>query len=403
MRVSTEPERRLLAHLGDPQRGLRVVHVTGSKGKGTTSAMIAAGLARAGLRVGRYGSPHVVRIHERVVIDGVEVGDLLLAEGLERAFQAREALVAADREFEPTWFDVMTAAALWIFREAGVAWVVAEVGLGGRLDSTNVLDGEVCVITNVELEHTAVLGATRAAIAAEKAGILKPGCSLVTGLGVGDEGGEVVARRAAELGVRVRRPTWAELEASTGLLEANRSLAALALDELGVRGVGDASGRPLGAHLLDARALAAARLPGRLQRFVVRGVPVLVDGAHTPVSVRSVLAELRGDPTLTGRPVVVLGLACDKDLDGILKALLPAAERLVCTSVGSELHRTPEEISGAATALGATASAVATPRRALDSALEVACGRWVLVVGSLYLAGAVLPHLAHPHLDASDT
>lgn len=389
MRVSTDPERRLLERMGDPHLGLRVVHVTGSKGKGSTSALVAAGLQAAGLRVGRYASPHVERLQERIVIDGYEVDDVLLADGLERALEAREALTPLPEE--PTWFDVLTAAALWIFRQARVEWVVAEVGLGGRLDSTNVLVAEVCVITNIELEHAAVLGGTLEAIASEKAGILKPGCTLVTGTSPDEPAGRTIAARAAELGCEVVRPRG---RPST-ILQGNLELARLVLDVLGRRGFLGSDGRPLGARWLDApETIARARLPARLERFELGGVPVVLDGAHTPASVRAVAAELSRDASLPGRAKVVLGMARDKDLDGILKALAPLADRVFCTSVGTDLHRTAAELVDRARELGLAAEPVAPPAAALERALDSARGGgWVLVVGSLHLAGAVRPHL----------
>lgn len=390
MRVTTEPECALLAELGVDPKKFRVVHVAGSKGKGSTAALIAAALTHAGLRVGRYGSPHVERIHERVVLDGVEVADATLAAALERALDARERVAA----LEPTWFDVVTAAALDVFAGERVDWLVAEVGLGGRLDSTNVLDGDVCVITNIELEHTAVLGGTRALIAAEKAGILKRGSTLVTGVAPHDEAGGVLAERAAELGVPVLRPAWAERGERVSIERANGDLARLVLAELGRRGHRGAGGTVLSAALLDDEAVRRAQLPGRAERFFVDGTTVVLDGAHTPGSVRAVLRDLAEDPSLAGAPIAVLGTARDKDLGGILKALAPAVEMLVGTSVGSELHRTPDQIVELATAAGIAVKKAATPEDALNQALALARReRWVLVIGSLHLAGAIRPCL----------
>lgn len=393
MRVSTDPARALSERLGAPHGRLRVVHVTGSKGKGSTSALIAAGLRASGLRVGRYGSPHVERINERVVIDGREIADATLAEGLERALAAREQVVAADPAVEPTWFDVVTAAALWCFERERVEWLVAEVGLGGRLDSTNILRGEVCVLTNVELEHTQVLGDTRALIAREKAGILKPGSTLVTSLAVGDEAGAVAAARAAELGCSVLRPPWAGGTPPPSVERANRDLAELVLDELGRRAVRG----PLGAvhrGLLTDEVCAAARLPGRRERFLVAGRPLVLDGAHTPGSIAALLRELEHDPQLAGRPLVaVVGLARDKDHAAILKALAGRAERVICTSVGTALARTADELRLELEAVGARGEALTPPCAAVDRAIELAGQGWVLVTGSLHLAGAVRAHL----------
>jgi len=396
MRVSTDPARALLARLGEPHAGLRVVHVTGSKGKGSTSALVAAGLTRAGLRVGRYASPHVERLNERVVIDGAEVADELLYAALGHALDAREALVAERPDVDPTWFDVMTAAALLCFRWAGVEWIVAEVGLGGRLDSTNVLDGEVCVITNIELEHVAVLGDTHFAIATEKAGIVKRGSTLVSGVPSGSEADRAIAARAAELGVPVRRPleSAGRVEPDT-VAGRNLCVARAVLAELGARGVKARDGARLAASLLDSETAAGAALPGRQERFSMGAVAVVLDGAHTPASVAAALADLGRDPALRARPVVVLGLARDKDLGGILKHLAAVAERLISTSVGTDLHRTAAEIAEAAEAAGVVAESATPPRASLELALgrARASGAWVLVIGSLYLAGALRPDL----------
>ncbi len=387
MRVSLDPVRDLLERLGTPHSGPHVVHVAGSKGKGSVAALVAAGLARAGKRVGVDASPHVERMNERVTLDGVAVDDEALAAALERVLDVRaRATSEGSAGRDATWFDTVTAAALFVFAEARVDWIVAECGLGGRLDSTNVLDGDVCAITNIELEHTVVLGDTRAKIAAEKAGILKPGCALVTPLEPGDEAGDVIAARAAELGVPVSRPP----SDPASLEERNARLARLALDVLGRRGHTGIDG-----SLLDAAAGERARLPGRMERWTRAGVTVVLDGAHTPASTRAVLEDLKRDPGLPGPPVVVLALALEKDLPGVLKALSGTADRVFCTSVGGPLHRTPEEIEGLALAAGLAAETVAVPRVALDRALGVAAagGRWVLAIGSLYLAGELRPTL----------
>jgi dihydrofolate synthase/folylpolyglutamate synthase len=386
MRVSLDPVRDLLERLGNPHQGPHVVHVAGSKGKGSLAALVAAGLWRTGRRVGTYASPHVERMNERVALDGVAVDDDTLAAALERALDVRgRASEEGSAGREATWFDTVTAAALLVFAEARVDWIVAECGLGGRLDSTNVLAGDVCAITSIELEHTSVLGHTRAAIAAEKAGILVPGCALVTPLGEDDEAGAVVAAHADELGVEVFRPTREPLS----LAGHNARLARRVLDVIGRRVDGDVHG-----GRLDEAACERARLPGRMERRGRAGVPVVLDGAHTPSSVRAVLDDLEGDPGLSGRPVVVLGLAVEKDLPGILKTLCGGVDRVFCTSVGGPLHRAPEEIASEAAAAGLVAETAALPRVALDRALEVATGGgWVLALGSLYLAGELRPQL----------
>lgn len=409
-RFSVEPARDLLRRLGSPERSLRVVHLAGSKGKGSTASLVAQGLLGAGLRVGRYSSPHVERVNERVEIGGREVSDEVLAEGLTRALDALEAgRSESGAAAEATWFDVLTAAAIRILARARVEWAVVEVGLGGRLDSTNALEAELAVVTNVELEHTQVLGDTRAKIAREKAGILKPGAAALTGLPVSgsdggpDEAAAVLEERAAELGLVLLRPPRIELGGSPGAVgmeERNRELAALALDELGRRGCRGSDGRRLSGGLLDAEAVRRARLPGRMEVFEAGASrpTVVLDGAHVPGSLRALLEELRGRPGLEARPVVVLGLARDKDLGGVLKALLGEADRVLCTSVGTDLHFSAEELARGARRVGLAAETAAVPRDAYLRALEhTGPGGWVLATGSLYLAGALRPLLTSPH------
>ena len=206
MRQDLAPVSDLLEALDNPQGRFRSVHVAGTKGKGSVAGMGAGGLRSAGGRVGVYASPHVERINERLCINGIQADDGDLAEWLGRALDALEdCRVRGNDAVGATWFDTLTAAAFLGFAESGCEWVVAECGLGGRLDSTNVLLPELCILTGVELEHTEILGDTRAAIATEKAGILKAGVPLVTSLLERDEAGAPVARRAAELAVAVRK------------------------------------------------------------------------------------------------------------------------------------------------------------------------------------------------------
>lgn len=393
MRSSVDPIRDLLSKMGDPHRSWRGVHVAGTKGKGSTSSLIAAGLARAGLKVGLYTSPHVVRVNERIRIDGCDVSDEAFASALERALGARDrAAREASGGAESTWFDVLTAAAFDVFRASRVDWAVVECGLGGRLDSTNVIDGEVCVITNIDLEHTAVLGSTRAAIAAEKAGILKAGSTLVTSLSpdptrpASDDAGAVIEARAASLGCPILRP----IQRAATMLGENVDLAGLALDELGRKGVATSDARPVGRWLLDPMTIARARLPARQERFDVDGVPIVLDGAHVASSIGRVLDELAQDPELSGRPVVILALGRDKDIEAILKKLHGRADRLLCTSVTTGPLRAAELLASEALHMGLEAETASDPAHALERALELCDdGGWVLAIGSFYLAGSI--------------
>jgi len=388
MRTSLEPITGLLARLGDPQRSFRAVHVTGTKGKGTTAALIEAGMRRAGIATGLYTSPHVERVNERIRVRGVELGDDALAAALETVLGARAGAAQGSPAAESTWFDVLTATALLAFAEARAEWAVVEVGLGGRLDSTNVVHGEVCVITNIDLEHQNVLGPTRRDIAREKAGILEQGCTLVTGVRAGEAPPEddpvtVIERAAAALDVRILRPMVPEPEASA--LERNTALARLVLDELGRRGV-----RNVSASLLDSSTIDAARLPGRAERRRVGRTPVVLDAAHVASSVALLLRELSREREISSRPVVILALGRDKDAPAILKTLEGRVDRVLCTTVANGPLRDAETLAQTARTQGLVAETAADPGRALARALDLTGdGGWVLVLGSFYLAGAV--------------
>jgi dihydrofolate synthase/folylpolyglutamate synthase len=394
MRVGLEPMRDLAARLGDPQKSFRSVHVAGTKGKGSVSALIEAALAHAGLRVGRYASPHVERITERVSVQGRDVDEPRLARALDKALDAYEAArKAGTAAADATWFDLLTAAAFLIFRDAAVEWGVIEVGLGGRLDSTNIVDGEIAIVTNIALEHTEILGKTRGAIAGEKVGILKPGAVLVTTLDADDEAGRVLETRADELGTRVKRT---RLDASAPIEQVNLALAAAVLGELRRKGVSARSGEPVGAMLLDGDTRAAARLPGRMERFDVEmgpgRLPVIMDGAHVPFNIGAVLRDLALAPDLSGPCVAIVALAADKDAEGFLAELAGRASVVVCTDVpGSSRGRSPAELQALATSLGIVSEVEPDAKLALKRGLELARhgNAWLLVTGSLYLVGAL--------------
>jgi dihydrofolate synthase/folylpolyglutamate synthase len=399
MRVGLEPMQDLAWRLGDPQKSFRAIHVAGTKGKGSVSALIEAALAHAGLHVGRYASPHVERITERVSVQGHDVDETTLARALDRALDGYEAARAAGTPAaNATWFDLLTAAAFLIFREAALEWAVVEVGLGGRLDSTNIVDGEIAVVTNIALEHTEILGHTRAAIAGEKVGILKPGAMLVTTLGADDEAGRVLQARAGELGARVKRTRVA---ASAPIDAINLALAAAVLGELRRKGVNGRSGAPVGAALLDEHTRLAARLPGRMERFDLEAgskrLPVVMDGAHVPFNIGAVLRDLALDPDLSGPCVAIVALAADKDAQGFVAELGGRASTIVFTELpGSSRGRPLAGLKAIATSLGLTSEVEGDASRALKRGLELAAkaNAWLLVTGSLYLVVALRPAVA---------
>ena len=401
MRVGLEPMRDLASRLGDPEKAFRSIHVAGTKGKGSISALIEAALVRAGLRVGRYASPHVERLNERVSLDGREIDDASLARALDRALDAYEAARNAGTPAAgATWFDLLTAAAFVIFAETQREWAVVEVGLGGRLDSTNIVDGEIALVTNIELEHTEILGKTRAAIAGEKVGILKPGAALITPLGPDDEAGRVLKARADELDAPVVRPP---LAAAATIEDANVALAGAALNRLGELGVRAPAlgGAPVGAWLIDAGTRAAARLPGRMERFDVgigpRRLPVVMDGAHVPFNIAAVLRDLALAPDLSSPCVAIVALAADKDAKGFVAELARRASTVLFTDLpGSSRGRPPAELQALAASLQLTTEVEPEAKRALSRGLELAAqaNAWLIVTGSLYLIGALRPAIA---------
>lgn len=395
MHVDTRPVRDLLKRLGHPERRFRTVHVAGTKGKGSVCALVEAGLRRAGHVTGRYASPHVERVNERIVLNGREIGDEALAGSLFDALAARRDAVAAGTEGrDASWFDLWTAAAFMCFAKHHVAWAVVECGLGGLRDSTNVLDSDVAVLTNVDLEHTALLGDSREAIAREKLGILRPGRTLITGVSRDTPLGRLVGDVARSQGVRV---VHSETKHRASLLSKNIRIAddVLAL---------------LQAPRLNAAAIEDARLPGRQETFFVprqpqgasgSEVPVVLDGAHVAASLSAVLCDLRRDPRIQGPCTVVMGLGADKDMDRMLAALLSLKDRgvLVITTASRQGPpvRSPAELAREARRQGLPAFDIEDPHKALRQAIGGAyrgsTAGWVLVTGSLHVIGAVRPHL----------
>ncbi|WP_432444708.1 bifunctional folylpolyglutamate synthase/dihydrofolate synthase [Rhizobium leguminosarum] len=399
MRVDLEPMRDLARRLGDPQNGFRIVHVAGTKGKGSTCALIEAGLARAGFAVGRYASPHVMHITERVSIDGRPVGEERLADALGAALAAfKDARREATDGQGATWFDILTVSALLIFSLEGVEWAVLETGLGGRWDSTNIVQSDVAVITNIDLEHAEILGKTRAAIAFEKAGIIKRGATVVTLLPEADEAGAVVSARAEELGCAVRRPT---VPTDATIEQRNVALAGAVLDVLGTMGVmtkgASAMSEPLGEQLLDPSTIVAARLPGRLEKLAVdtiggdnAKVNVVLDGAHVPFNLAAVLSDLRQEEKYRAPCIAVMSIAEDKDAAGLLSTMTRHDMSIIFTTAGAR-SRSPEQLNTIADTLGLLSIVMLDPLEAYQEALTGAMesGAWVLVTGSLYLVGII--------------
>jgi len=403
---------RLLDALGRPDRACPVVHVAGTKGKGTTAAAVASILDAAGLRVGLYTSPHLVDVRERIRVGAGPLPDPAWVEA------ARAVDAALGPGPRPSWFELMTALALVAFRAAAVDVAVLEVGLGGRLDATNLVDPAVSVVTRIGLDHTDLLGEALEAVAAEKAAILKPGVPAVAGPG-SPEAAAVVVERARAVGgplwllgrdvhledlglgpagrrLRITTPSGArEVTAPLGPggPAANAALAVAAVERLGER---------LGRDLEPGVAPGLARLRWRGRGELLPGDPPLVlDGAHEAAAARALVAAAR--ERLGERPLILLlGVARDKDLGALLDALAPAAAEVVATASRSPRARDPERLAGAVRRRGVEATAVAGVAEALAEARRRArgLGGAVVTAGSLYVVGEVLAALGQDALAA---
>lgn len=383
-----------LRRLGDPQRSYPALHVAGTNGKGSVAAMLDACLGAAGYRVGRYTSPHLVELGERITVGGVAM--------------SREALVATADEVRAatlahgiglTFFEILTVMAFLHFARAGIDVAVVEVGLGGRLDATNVIDPLAAVITTIGLDHTEWLGETLAAIAVEKGGIIKPGRPLVLGR-IGGEAMAVLSRLAQERGApmlaagrdyRVEGGArlsfsgvgWGLRDLEVGLRGAHqRDNAATALAALGaVRSllpVDEAAVR---------QGLRSVRWPGRLE-VIDRAPLTIVDGAHNRDGIDSLTAAL---PGLTGgRPVDLLfAVMADKDWPAMVARLAPFCRSVVVTEALAP-RAAPAPAVAAAFPAACAARAEPDVGRAWELVRQRA-GRAgvVLVCGSLFLIGAL--------------
>jgi len=394
MRPGLERIETLLEALGNPERRSTLVQVAGTNGKGSVAAMLAAILKADGRRVGLYTSPHLVSFRERIRVDGEAIAEDDVADG----FDAIATLVA---RLDATMFEASTALALDHFAREAVDVAVLEVGLGGRLDATTVGTPAVTALARIDLDHQEVLGATLAAIAAEKAAIIRSGVAVSAAQA--PEAADVLVARAAavgvpllmegrELGVRVRAR---DLDAQT--LDATGPgwrLEGLRLPLLGVYQpsnalVALAAARALGVRDAACReGLARARWPGRFEVLRARDRIVVLDGAHNPAGAAALAASLTewfGDTPLT----LVFGALRDKDAPGMLAALAPRARRLIVTASSSPRAARPEALRDAAPAGAAVELADSAPE-ALALAAREPRTPILCVAGSLSLLGDVL-------------
>lgn len=377
---------RLLALLDNPHTRFPTIHVGGTSGKGSTSTMIAAILTAAGYRTGLHTSPHLQILNERYQIDGRLAPTSQLWPLLEQMWPAIEQVGRELPQFgPPSYFEAQTALAFVWLAQQGVDVAVIEVGLGGRLDATNVVPAQVAVLTNVGLDHTAILGGTVEQIATDKAGIFKPGQIVVSGA-TQPAVRAIVAARCREVGAALRwvGPPFSAEPALLGPFQHQN--AALAI----------AAARAFDLRLSDAavaKGLRRAWLPGRMEKMQDRPI-VILDGAHNPdkmAAAAQAMAALYPDQ----RRVVVLGLKSDKAVRDVLPLALRGATALVATQFGVKGLWTPipaAELAAQAQALFPDLPILVEPdaRQATRQALALAAPDDVVwVTGSLYLVGDV--------------
>lgn len=412
-----EATRRAVELLGDPQRAFRIIHITGTNGKGSTARVADALLRAHGLRTGLLTSPHLERVNERIAIDGEPVSDEAFARNYDDIapfLELVDAELEAAGERRLTFFEAFTVLAFAIMADAPVDVAVLEVGMGGTWDSTNVADGDVAVITPIALDHTNRLGSTVEAIAREKAGIIKSDAIAVSAAQP-PEALAVLEARAEEVGARLLvegRDFALEHQAVAvgGQLITVRGLAAEYIDQL-VPLLGAHQGRNAALALVAVEAflgggtqaltaqvlaegLAAVTSPGRLD--VVGAQPLVVlDAAHNPhgaAALRVALGEVFGLERVT----LVLGVLAGKDVTGVLAELEPVIDEIVVTQSTSERALPAHDLAALAVAVLGADRVLVEPElgAAVEAARESAADRdgAVVVTGSITLLGDVLGH-----------
>ncbi len=392
--------RILLSGLGEPQRQFPSVLIAGTNGKGSTAATLASILTASGVRAGLYTSPHLRRANERIRVDRMEIGDDAFASLYFRVHDAAQQLVLeGELEQLPSFFEVLTAQALLHFAETGVAIAVLEVGMGGRLDATNIVDPLLSIVTDISLDHTEWLGSTIAAIAREKAGILRPGGTLVT-LPQHPEANHVLGEVAIELAVRgvnaaaympqigagahfiqvFGEPIKADLPLAGAHQHRNAALAVAAAVELAER-----HGFPITPESIAA-GIRQTVWPGRLERIERNGAAWILDVAHNPAGAWALRAGLN---TARGEHPSTLIFSClrDKPIAEMAQILFPVFARVIFAPIHSARAAALEDLLAAAASTGTPAVAAGSVREALRLAEECTPGGEIVVSGSVYLVG----------------
>ncbi|MFO7930871.1 MAG: bifunctional folylpolyglutamate synthase/dihydrofolate synthase [Thermodesulfobacteriota bacterium] len=389
----------MLEGLGRPEKNFSCIHVAGTNGKGSIASALASILYESGCRVGLYTSPHLVRFNERICINNKNISDQAVVE----AYEAVKSAAPADRE--PTFFEYSTAMAIYSFAQAGVDWAVIETGMGGRLDATNILSPELCIISNISLEHSFYLGNTIASIAAEKGGIIKPQTPVVTGVRQ-KSAIQVIENTAAEKSAplfrrgkdfRVRRKNraesdfeftyqgidhkWTGMRSSLrGIHQLDNSALVLASCEILMR-----QGAPLTLGSIK-QGIKNVNWPGRLEILDTRPA-VIIDGAHNLIAARR-LAAFLADYARGRKVTMVIGILDDKPYRAMLKSLIPVCSRVIFTRPVIERSLPARLLAEASGDMTDQIEIIEDVGRAVARAMEVTAENDVVcIAGSLYVVG----------------
>ena len=400
---------RLLAPFGNPHKGISTVHIAGTKGKGSTAAMVNSALIAAGYRVGLFTSPHLHSLRERVRVNNIPVTEEEFASVITELEPVVERINSESEYGQLTTFEVLTAEVFIHFKRSRADIQVLEAGLGGRLDATNVADGDVCVITSISLDHTEVLGNTVAKIAAEKAGIIKPGSVVVNAPQVPEAGKvieEVCKQRQCRLVQLGRDITWqgrggdrrAQIITVKGLLDAYE----LTIPLIGDFQMENAAAAVAVLELLMEKGLNVPQKaiqdglrevewPGRIQ--VLRASPLVVaDGAHNGYSMKLLKAALRHYFGYR-RCICIFGTSCDKDISAMADQIITFADEVIVTSSAHPRAAEAGRITTVLDEKGVKAEIV----KGVGQALELALGRsapedLILVTGSLFVVAEAISY-----------
>ena len=392
----------LLKSTGNPQNSYPTVHVGGTNGKGSTVAFLDHILREAGYRVGRFTSPHLISLNERFMVNGIPIDDSGL-EGLIEVFRGR----MDDLDLSPTFFEMNTAIAFQYFVDQEVDIALIEVGLGGRFDSTNVITPELSIVTNIDLEHTQFLGDTRAAIAFEKAGIIKEGIPVVFG-NLNDEAAPVLRDAALQRNARIlelSRDFDFAIKSTDSLLNYNGPI--WQIDDIQLPLVGqhqaeNASVALAAAELLSTRftrltpdcaetGLSSAHWPCRMEK-VLESPEVIIDVAHNPAGVRTLINTIDHDV------VLLLSVAADKEAASMISILSERAKHIVLTQFDNSRATDASDLAGH---VPAHIPSTIEPdfNAAIDAGIRLArdTGTPLLITGSLFTAGQARAYLTEQY------